>query len=311
MKLSLIIPCYNEEKNIKLFFESCINIFGKDNDIEYVFINDGSRDNTYLEIKKIIKKYNILNIICLNFSRNFGKEAAMYAGLKNCSGEYAAIIDADLQQNPKYVKEMLNFIEKNQEYDCVTCYQNKRKEGFVLTSLKNCFYSIVNKITDVHFHKNASDFRLMNRKMIEAIISMEEYYRFSKGIFSFVGFNNYYMPYEVEERKNGKSSWSIIKLMRYAKDGILSFTTMPLKISSLFGFLTFLLSVIFIILKIIRYIVFADDINSSSIIIFLILFFSGLQMILIGLLGEYIGRNYVQSMKRPIYIIKDKVQTKR
>jgi len=311
LKLSLIIPCYNEEKNIKLFFESCINIFGKDNDTEYVFINDGSRDNTYLEIRKLIKKYNNLNIICLNFSRNFGKEAAMYAGLKNCSGEYAAIIDADLQQNPKYVKEMLNFIEENKEYDCVTCYQNKRKEGFVLTTLKNCFYSIVNKITDVHFHKNASDFRLMSRKMIDAIISMEEYYRFSKGIFSFVGFNNYYMPYEVEERKNGKSSWSIIKLMRYAKDGILSFTTRPLKISSLFGLLTFLISVIFIMVKIIRYIVFTNEINSSSIIIFLILFFSGLQMILIGVLGEYIGRNYVQSMKRPIYIIKDKVQTKR
>ena len=303
LKLSLIISCYNEEKNIDLFFKSCISTFGKSKDIEYVFVNDGSKDNTFTKITDLIKKYDELNIIGISFSRNFGKEAAM-AGLKKSTGKYCSFIDADLQQNPKYVKEMLNFIENHSEYDCITCYQAKRKEGFVLSTLKNCFYFLINKVTDIKFYKNASDFRLMNRKMADAIISMEEYYRFSKGIFSFVGFNNYYMPYEVEERKNGKTSWSIVKLIKYAKGGILSFTVSPLKITTYIGSLTLLIDIIYIIIMLLK-----NTISNYSIIIFLILFFSSLQMIFLGILGEYLGRNYIQSMKRPIYIIKDEMST--
>ena len=306
MKLSLIIPCYNEEENINLFFESCLKVFGKAKNIEYVFVNDGSNDKTYIKIKNLIEKYNDLNIIGICFSRNFGKEAAMYAGLKNCTGKYCAFIDADLQQNPKYVKKMLFFIENNEEYDCVTCYQSKRKERFFMSTLKSLFYYIINKVTDIEFYKNASDFRLMNRKMADAIISMEEYYRFSKGIFSFVGFNNYYMPYEVEERKKGKTSWSIIKLIKYAKSGIMSFTISPLKITTYIGIFTLLIDVVYFVI-----LLFKNNISILSIIIVFMFLFSSLQMIFLGILGEYIGRNYIQNMKRPIYIIKDKEYAKR
>lgn len=199
MKLSLVIPCYNEEKNIEPFMECCIETFGNNKNIEYIFINDGSKDNTFSEIKKIIEKYNTENIFGINFSRNFGKEAAMLAGLKKSKGTYTALIDADLQQHPKYVKKMLEYIEKHDEYDCITCYQEKRKEKKLIIWLKERFYSLINKISEVPFYKNASDFRLFNRKVLNSILEMEEYYRFSKGIFSYVGFNTYYMPYEVNE----------------------------------------------------------------------------------------------------------------
>lgn len=305
MKLSLIIPCFNEKKNIKPFIECCLKTFSDKKDIEYIFINDGSKDNTYKEIKSIINKYDKENIICINFSRNFGKEAAMLAGLKKSRGEYTAIIDADLQQHPKYVKEMLKFIENNPDYDCVTCYQEKRKESKIISFFKEKFYIIINKFSEVSFYKNASDFRLFNRDVLNSILELKEYYRFSKGIFSYIGFNTYYMPYEVLERKNGKSSWSIYGLIKYAINGILSFSLMPLKLATSLGMITLLISIIYIIIKFIKKITLGIVISQYSVIIWLLLILSGIQMILLSIIGEYLGRIFIEIKKRPSYIIKD------
>lgn len=307
MKLSLIIPCYNEEKNIELFMQSCLETFGNNKNVEYIFVNDGSKDDTFLEIKKIIKKYKAENIVGINFSRNFGKEAAMLAGLKRSTGQYTALIDADLQQHPKYVKQMLEFIEKHQEYDCITCFQEKRKENKFVACLKEMFYSLINKISEVPFYKNASDFRLFNRKVLDAILDMEEYYRFSKGIFSYVGFNTYYMPYEVNDRKYGKSSWSLFGLFKYAFSGIVGFSVAPLKLATILGITIMILSIIYLVVIIIKKIVVGIAISGYPTIICLILIFGGLQMFLLGIIGEYLGRTYVELKKRPIYIIKEEI----
>lgn len=307
MKLSLIIPCYNEEKNIELFMQSCLETFGNNKNVEYIFVNDGSKDDTFLEIKKIIKKYKAENIVGINFSRNFGKEAAMLAGLKRSTGQYTALIDADLQQHPKYVKQMLEFIEKHQEYDCITCFQEKRKENKFVACLKEMFYNLINKISEVPFYKNASDFRLFNRKVLDAILDMEEYYRFSKGIFSYVGFNTYYMPYEVNERKYGKSSWSLFGLFKYAFSGIVGFSVAPLKLATILGITIMILSIIYLVVIIIKKIVVGIAISGYPTIICLILIFGGLQMFLLGIIGEYLGRTYVELKKRPIYIIKEEI----
>lgn len=307
MKLSLIIPCYNEEKNIELFMQSCLETFGNNKNVEYIFVNDGSKDDTFLEIKKIIKKYKTENIVGINFSRNFGKEAAMLAGLKRSTGQYTALIDADLQQHPKYVKQMLEFIEKHQEYDCITCFQEKRKENKFVACLKEMFYNLINKISEIPFYKNASDFRLFNRKVLDAILDMEEYYRFSKGIFSYVGFNTYYMPYEVNERKYGKSSWSLFGLFKYAFSGIVGFSVAPLKLATILGITIMILSIIYLVVIIIKKIVVGIAISGYPTIICLILIFGGLQMFLLGIIGEYLGRTYVELKKRPIYIIKEEI----
>lgn len=311
MKLTLVIPCYNEEKNIEPFMKCCIETFGNNKNIEYIFINDGSKDNTFSEIKKIVEKYNTENILGINFSRNFGKEAAMLAGLKKSKGTYTALIDADLQQHPKYIKKMLEYIEEHNEYDCITCYQEKRKEKKLIIWLKEKFYSLINKISEVPFYKNASDFRLFNRKVLNSILEMKEYYRFSKGIFSYVGFNTYYMPYEVNERLYGTSSWSLFGLFKYAFNGIVGFSVAPLKLSTILGLIIMLFSFIYLIIVIIKKIAVGIAISGYPTIICLILIFGGLQMFLLGIIGEYLGRVYVELKKRPIYIIKDEVSRKK
>lgn len=311
MKLTLVIPCYNEEKNIEPFMKCCIETFGNNKNIEYIFINDGSKDNTFSEIKKIVEKYNTENILGINFSRNFGKEAAMLAGLKKSKGTYTALIDADLQQHPKYIKKMLEYIEEHNEYDCITCYQEKRKEKKLIIWLKEKFYSLINKISEVPFYKNASDFRLFNRKVLNSILEMKEYYRFSKGIFSYVGFNTYYMPYEVNERLYGTSSWSLFGLFKYAFNGIIGFSVAPLKLSTILGLIIMLFSFIYLIIVIIKKIAVGIAISGYPTIICLILIFGGLQMFLLGIIGEYLGRVYVELKKRPIYIIKDEVSRKK
>ena len=183
-KITILVPAYNEEEALPLLYERVSKIMNdmKNYEFELLFVNDGSKDNTFLEIKNIIEKYDSLNIVGINFSRNFGKEAAMLAGLKKSTGEYTALIDADLQQHPKYVKQMLEYIEEHNEYDCITCYQEKRKENKFIIWLKEKFYSLINKISDIPFYKNASDFRLFNRKVLSSVLDMTEYYRFSKGI---------------------------------------------------------------------------------------------------------------------------------
>lgn len=305
MFLSLIVPCYNEEGNVEKFFSEANKAFeGKDFEYEFVFVNDGSRDQTGSCLKKLYAE-NKGKMQVLSFSRNFGKEAAIYAGLKAAKGDLVCLIDADLQQRPEVVLQMIDTMNGNEELDCVTAYQENRKESKMMISLKNAFYKIINKITEVNFVNGASDFRLMKRNMVDAVLEMTEYHRFSKGIFSWVGFNTEYIPYNVEERESGKSKWSAGKLFKYAVDGIVSFSTLPLKLSTYVGFASAIISLIYLIVVVIQKLAFGINVPGYATIVVLVLFLGGLQLFSLGILGEYVSKIFVQVKNRPIYVLKE------
>ena len=306
MKLSLVVPCYNEEANVKRFFDEVNKVFkNKVSDFEFVFVNDGSKDKTYHELKKLYNENTSSNVQVLTFSRNFGKESAIYAGLSNAKGDMVCIIDADLQQRPEVVLEMLEEIEKDETLDCVAAYQENRKESKTLSGLKSAFYKLINKITDVDFVNGASDFRLLKRTMVDAILEMTEYHRFSKGIFSWVGFNTKYIPYTVEERQFGETKWSYGKLFKYAFDGIISFSTFPLKLATGVGLVTAFASIIYLIVVVIQKLFFGIDVPGYATIVVLVLFLGGMQLFCLGILGEYLSKIYLQVKNRPIYILKE------
>jgi len=306
MKLSLVVPCYNEEGNVEKFFSEVKRVFsGKVDDYEFVFVNDGSKDKTLTNLKKLYNEQKDSNIQVLSFSRNFGKEAAIYAGLNNAKGDMVCLIDADLQQRPEVVLEMLEVMSSNEELDCVTAYQDERKESKLMTSVKSMFYKIINGIAEVRFVNGASDFRLMKRAMVNAILEMTEYHRFSKGIFSWVGFNTEYIPYTVEERESGESKWGFRKLLKYAFEGIVSFTTFPLKLSAYVGFLSSIISVIYLIVVVVQKLAFGIDVPGYATIVVLVLLLGGLQLFSLGILGEYLSKIYVQVKNRPVYILKE------
>ena len=240
-KLSVIVPCYNEEKNISKFYNKLKEDL-KDIDLELIFVNDGSKDKTKEELDKILK-HKEFKIKVIHFSRNFGKESAMLAGLENVrkDSEYISIIDADLQQNPKYLLDMYKILNENADYDEVACFQKKRKEG-ILSFFKKTFYKIINTFSEVEFKNGVSDFRMFRRTVMDAILSIKEHNRFSKGIFSYIGFNIYYMPYEVEKRKEGKTSWNFFSLFSYALLGFKNFTNIFLSIIKSIVILLFLIS---------------------------------------------------------------------
>lgn len=303
MKLSLVVPCYNEEEVIYDFYKEVKKVFeDKVSSYEFVFVNDGSRDKT-AEILKAIHKVAD-NVKVVNFSRNFGKEAAMYAGLQQTCGKYTCVIDADLQQRPEVVLEMMEILDNDENIDCVAAFQEERSESKVLTFFKDSFYKLMNKICDIEFYQGASDFRLMRRPMVEAVLNMTEYHRFSKGIFSFVGFNTKYIPYEAQERAAGESKWSFTKLFAYAIEGIVGYTTAPLRIASFAGvglmMLAFLYLVVALIVGAITY-----NITSAIAIITLILFMSGVNLLALGIIGEYLARTYTQGKNRPVFIAKE------
>ena len=304
MKLSLVIPCYNEEKNIPLMYEKVKNDFAEaDFDYEMVFVNDGSKDGTLKELKKLLE--GNLPVKIVNFSRNFGKESAMYAGLKETEGDYVTIIDADLQQSPSIALEMVKMLDAEPEYDCVAAFQDERSEGKLLTFFKDRFYGIINKFADTEFVKGASDFRTFRRPMVESILEMDEYFRFSKGLFSWVGYQTKFIPYTAEERATGKSKWSFKKLFAYALEGIFSFTTAPLKIATFSGILSAFLSMIYLIIVIIEKFIKGIDVPGYATIVVLIAFLGGLQLFCLGIIGEYLARIYIQTKHRPIYIAKE------
>ena len=303
--LSIVVPCYNEEKNVELFYNETTKLFDNTKyEYEIIFVNDGSKDNTYMKLKEITEDSD-KNIKVVNFSRNFGKEAAMYAGLRESRGDNVSIIDADMQQDPKYILNMLEYLENHEECDSVATYQKSRKENKLLSFFKNAFYALINKISDTSFVQGASDFRTFRRNVVDAIVSMQEYYRFSKGIFSWVGFNTYYMSYDVKERANGVSTWSFWKLFKYAIEGIVAFTTAPLKIATFTGILTALCSIIYLIIVVIQKLAFEIAIPGYATIVTLILFLGGMQLFSIGIIGEYLARIYIEGKKRPIYISKN------
>ena len=310
MKLSIVVPCYNEEDNVLLIYDEITAALKKEKiNYEIVFINDGSKDKTMLKLKEIANNSDEY-IKIINFSRNFGKEAAMYAGLKESTGDFVAIIDADMQQKPSLILKMLDILTKNEEYDSVATYQKKRKDPFIKKIFSNLFYKIINKISEVKFVPGASDFRLFRRTMVNAIIEMTEYYRFSKGIFSWVGFNTYYIPYEADKRAFGKTKWSFIKLFKYAIEGIVSFTTTPLRISTFLGMFISFFAFIYLLVTIIQTVMFGNDVPGYASILGTVLLLGGIQLLSLGIIGEYLARTYVETKKRPIYISKEIIDNK-
>lgn len=303
MKLSLVVPCYNEQDVIYNFYKEVKRVIeNKTDSYELVFVNDGSKDDTLSYLKAIHKMSD--NVKVVSFSRNFGKEAAMYAGLCNTVGDYTCVIDADLQQRPEVVLEMMDILDNDKSVDCVAAYQAERKEGKAVSFFKNGFYKLINKISEVEFYPGASDFRLMRRPMVEEIIKMTEYFRFSKGLFSFVGFNTKFIPYEVQERAAGITKWSFSMLFKYAIEGIVGYTTTPLRFASFAGLGCIALAFIYLIIALIVGAITAN-ITSAIAIITLLLILSGVHLITIGIIGEYLARTYMQGKNRPIYIAKE------
>ena len=305
MFLSIVVPCFNEEENIRPFYDKTVEELGELlNYSEFVFIDDGSSDGTLRELKKLCDEAPH-KIRVVSFSRNFGKEAGLLAGLGHTKGDYVAVIDADLQQNPKYINEMLMILKENPKYDCVAAYQKERNEGKVLSAFKSVFYRLINKITDIEFYRSASDFRVLSRRMVDAILALPEKCRFSKGIFSWVGFETYFMPYDVEERQRGKSKWSFRKLFSYAVNGIVAFSDKPLIVSSVLGFLLFLISVVMLLVVVIKTLLFGDPVAGFPTLASLVLGLSGIQLLCIGILGQYFAKMYEEIKGRPVYLVRE------
>jgi len=307
MKLSLVVPCYNEEGNVEKFLQEAKE-FLTDIEYEVIFVNDGSADKTALILKKLHAEND--NVLVIDFSRNFGKEAAMLAGLEAAAGEYVCVIDADLQQPVSMVKKMIEILDDKPDVDCITAYQEKRNEGKMMSFVKSCFYKIINAISEVNFVNGASDFRMMRRCMVDAVVSMKEYHRFSKGIFSWVGFNTEYIPYQAEKRHDGKSKWNTKKLFKYACEGIISFSTKPLRFATYVGFLSSLLSIIYMIVVVVQKLVFDIAVPGYATIVVLVLLLGGLQLFCLGVLGEYFAKMYIQVKDRPVYIVREKLTNK-
>lgn len=303
MKLSMVVPCYNEEENVAVFAEQAREIL-QGIEYEVVFINDGSKDHTIQELKKI-KDQQKDNIVIINFSRNFGKEAGLYAGLQHATGDYVVIIDADLQQPISVAREMVEFLEENEDYDAVAAYQEERKEGKVLTMFKSAFYGLINKLSDVELYRNASDFRCLKRTVVDAILEMSEYHRFSKGIFAWVGFNTYYRPYQVQERHAGTTSWSFWKLLNYAIEGMISFSTKPLRMVTTLGIGTSAIAILYMIVVILQKLIWGNAVPGYPTIIVLILLLGGIQLTVMGIIGEYLGKVHIEVKNRPVYIAKE------
>lgn len=304
MLLSLVVPCFNEEKSIILFFDEIYNVLNElDMDWEIIFVNDGSRDNTLAIIKDLSNKFKSIKYI--SFSRNFGKEAALYAGLNKSKGDYVVVIDVDLQDPPSLLPEMLNII-KTEDYDIVATRRVSRKgEPFIRSIFARLFYKFINSFSEIHLVDGARDYRLMTRQVIDSILELDEYNRFSKGLFEWVGFKTKWIEYENIERAVGETSWSFWSLFRYSIDAIVSFSTIPLSISTFFGIVFSLMSFILIIIIVIKNIFFNNPVPGWPSTICIILLIGGIQLFSIGILGKYLEKTYIETKNRPIFIIKE------
>lgn len=304
-KISIIVPCYNEEQAITYFYDEInkISTILKAN-YEFIFVNDGSKDKTIDIIKQYAKKDKRVKYI--HFSRNFGKEAAMYAGLNKSSGDYIAIMDADLQDPPSLLPEMYQFLEDNPDYDCVGTRRVTRKgEPPIRSFFARMFYKIINKISKVEMVDGARDYRLMTRQMVNSILELKEYNRYSKGLFQFVGYQTKWIEYENIERVAGETKWSFWKLFIYALEGITAFSTIPLAISSIIGVLFCLISFIMIIVIIVKTLIYGDPTSGWPSLVCIIFFVSGIQLFCLGIIGQYLSKTYLETKNRPIYIIKE------
>lgn len=306
-KLSVIVPCYNEEKAILLFYKEFCKIYSCMKDVEFqvIFIDDGSSDNTLNEIKKIADGDECCSYI--SFSRNFGKEAALYAGLNKASGNYIAMMDVDLQDPPILLQEMFYFI-KVKRYDTVVARRvNRKGEPIIRSCFARQFYKIIRRISKNNIVDGARDFRMITRQVAEAVLSMNEFNRFSKEMFSWVGFKTKWIEYENKNRIIGESKWSFIKLFTYAINGIMAFSTIPLSIATIAGSLFIVVSMIMICIFIIKILFFSQKVGELSLLILAMFFIGGIQLFCTGIVGQYLAKVYVETKKRPIYIIKEEV----
>lgn len=307
-KLSIVVPCYNEEESIPLFYPAVEKVVRQMNDlqIEYWFVNDGSSDNSLVEMRKLHEQ-NPERVHYVSFSRNFGKEAGLYAGLQAATGDYVVVMDVDLQDPPEFLPQMYELLQTG-EYDCIgTRRVDRTGEAKFKSFLSDQFYHVINRISQTNIVPGARDYRMMTRQMVDAVLSLKEYNRFSKGIFSWVGFKTKYLDYHNVERVAGETDWSTWKLFKYAMDGITDFSQAPLSIAVWLGTTSFALSIIGLLFVIIRRIVEPDSsVFGWASLICIILLFGGLQLLCIGIVGKYIGRIYMQVKQRPIYIIKEK-----
>ncbi|MBQ8297929.1 MAG: glycosyltransferase family 2 protein [Ruminococcus sp.] len=310
MKLvTIVVPCYNEEEVLPLFYDEIIKVTDSmsvqypELEFEFLFVNDGSKDKTLEIFRSLADKDKRVRYI--SFSRNFGKESGMYAGLQNAKGDYVVVMDADLQHPPAFLPEMYSYV-KDGEYDCATTRRVSRKgESKIRSWFARKFYSIMNKISQTEIVDGAQDFRFMTRQMVDAILSMSEYNRFSKGIFSWVGFNVRYIEYENVERAAGTTAWSFWGLFKYSLEGIMAFSTAPLAISSLLGIISCLIAFIVMIITVIKTLAFGESVAGYPTTICVIFLLSGLQLFCTGILGQYLSKTYLESKKRPIYITKE------
>ena len=306
MKLNVIIPMYNEEGNVALMYKALATTL-KDIKYELIFINDGSIDKTYSMLKDVYDN-DTKHVKVINFSRNFGKDAAIYAGLSHAKAKYTVIVDGDLQQNPKYLLDMMDFLDNNDDYDAVAMVNEDRKKESGLTKfLKNSFYNFINILSDTKFHKGASDFRMFRASVVDAILTMPENNRFSKGIFSWVGFKTKYMKYEVEDRHSGKSNFNLKSSFKYAWTGIINFSVKPLRLATILGTITSLFAFIYLLIVIIKTLITGGDVPGYPSLICVILLLGGLNLLAVGILGEYISKMYLEIKRRPIYVAKNKL----
>lgn len=307
-KLSIVVPCYNEEESIPLFYPAVEKVVRQMNDlqIEYWFVNDGSSDNSLVEMRKLHEQ-NPERVHYVSFSRNFGKEAGLYAGLQATTGDYVVVMDVDLQDPPEFLPQMYELLQAG-EYDCIgTRRVDRTGEAKFKSFLSTQFYHVINQLSQTNIVPGVRDYRMMTRQMVNAVLSLKEYNRFSKGIFSWVGFKTKYLDYHNVERVAGKTDWSTWKLFKYAFDGIADFSQVPLSIAVWLGTTSFVLSIIGLLFVIIRRIVEpSSSVFGWASMICIILLLGGLQLLCIGILGKYIGRIYLQVKQRPIYIIKEK-----
>lgn len=304
-KLTLVVPAYNEQDAIPLFYEEALRVEGElpGVEVEYLFIDDGSRDQTMEVLRQLHAQDPRVHYV--SFSRNFGKEAAIYAGLENAKGDYVAILDADLQDPPSLLPEMLHAIQE-EGYDCVGSRRVTRKgEPPIRSFFARMFYRIMNKISSADIVDGARDFQLMNRKVVNAILSMGEYNRFSKGIFGWVGFRKKWLEYENIERAAGETKWSFWKLFVYALDGIVAFSTTPLVIASVMGMLFCMVAFIAIIFIIVRTLIFGDPTSGWPSMVCIIMFIAGIQLLCMGILGQYLAKTYLETKRRPLYLVEE------
>ena len=305
-KISVIVPCYNEQEAIPFFYDEIVKIskiMENDAEFEYLFINDGSKDKTINVLRELAKRDERVKYV--SFSKNFGKEAAMYAGLEKSSGDYIAVMDVDLQDPPELLVQMFQDLESG-EYDCVATRRVSRKGEPPIRSLfAKLFYSMINKISKTEIVDGARDYRLMTRQMVDAILEVKEYNRFSKGIFSWVGFNTKWLEYENVERRAGETKWSFWKLLKYSLDGIVAFSTVPLSIASILGLLLCFIAFVLIIVIVVKTLAFGDPVAGYPSLMCVILFVGGVQLFCMGILGKYLFKTYLETKKRPIYLVKE------